>query len=274
MMRNECEKVVDYFNSQLNEQEKKEFERHLETCEECREELEELELLTADLPFASEPVEPPENMKQRVLDAVFADEASLEDHHLSEASSEDPDNSNLIGLKERRERNMSSADAGKPSARKKPWVMGGLAAALVISVGGNIFAIVNENGDTTSQPKVEQPADESTNQVAERVQLKGEKTKAIATAAMIQQDNQNLLTLQAEGLEKLQGDEVYQVWLIKGDKPYRAGTFVANSNGEGAVAFSLDQLPKDTSWDAMAISKEPDATSETPQGEVIMSSKL
>ncbi|MFQ3545085.1 anti-sigma factor [Halobacillus rhizosphaerae] len=274
MMRNECEKVVDYFNGQLNEQEKKEFERHLETCEECREELEELEMLTADLPFASEPVEPPENMKQRVLDAVFADDDSSEDHHLSEASSDDTGNSNLIGMKERREQYRSPIDTGKPSAGKKPWVMGGLAAALVISVGGNIFAIVNDNGETTSQPKVEQPADESTNQVAERVQLKGEKTEAIASAAMIQQDNQNLLTLQAEGLEKLQGDEVYQVWLIKGDKPYRAGTFVANSNGEGAVAFSLDQLPKDTSWDAMAISKEPDATSETPQGEVILSSKL
>jgi anti-sigma-K factor RskA len=43
---------------------------HLETCEECRRELDELRETTALLAFASKPLEPPASLRARILDAV------------------------------------------------------------------------------------------------------------------------------------------------------------------------------------------------------------
>ncbi|MCA0984713.1 anti-sigma factor [Halobacillus yeomjeoni] len=259
-MRNECDKVLDYFNDQLSENEKAQFEQHLESCSECREELEELRELTADLPFSSEPVDPPEGMKDRVLGAVFEEDEPV-------SNEEDP----VVYMDEHREQKQEQV----PKQSKRPWVVRGLAAALILSLVGNLYALTNNGQEQVSDPEPEPPQiEESTDQVAKRVQLKGENTQANATAAMIRQNEKELLTIQAEQLTPLQGEEVYQVWLIQGETPYRAGTFVANENGEGAVAFSMDQLPEDVEWDAVAVSKEPDANSETPQGEVVMSSSL
>ncbi|TGB02392.1 anti-sigma factor [Halobacillus salinus] len=256
----ECEKVLDYFNDELSEGEKEQFERHLESCEDCREEIEELRSLTDDLPFSSEPVDPPEGMKDRVLGAVFAEEETEEKSQEEE---------NVVPLEQHLEQD-SSREVDRPTrSNRQAWLMRGLAAALVASLVGNVFALTGGE-ETVSEP----PAVESTDQVNQRVSLEGESTPARASAAMIRQNGSQLLTLQAEQLEPLQGDEVYQVWLLNGDEPYRAGTFVANQNGEGAVAFSMDQLPSELDWDAVAISKEPNAQSQTPQGEVILSSSL
>lgn len=251
----ECEKVLDYFNNELTEKEREEFERHLESCEDCREEIEELQLLTEDLPFSTEPVDPPEGMKDRVLGAVFAEE---------ETQSQEE---NVVSFEDHRKEEPTEP---QPKRTNQRLVMRGLAAALTLSLLGNVLVLTNGEDEVANEP----PAVDSTDVVNQRVQLQGEATEAIATAAMIRQNDTDLLTLQAEQLDQLQGEEVYQVWLLEGDKPYRAGTFVANENGEGAVAYSMDDLPADVEWDAVAISKEPDASSETPQGDVILSSSL
>ncbi|MGI8316432.1 anti-sigma factor [Halobacillus mangrovi] len=268
-MRNECDLLMDYFNDQLSEKEKNEFEKHLETCADCRDELEELQMLTADLPFASDPVDPPEDMKDRVLGNVFSEEsptATLGEK--DKTSSENKPNSIVDFDKKKQEKE-------EDSVRKKPvWLIRVLVAALVLSIAGNLYALVIDNEEATPEPAPPDAPEDGTDQVMKRVQLQGQGIDATASAALIQQKTGDILTLQAEQLDQLEGNEVYQVWLIQGEKPYRAGTFVANENGEGAVSYSLDKLPEDTNWDAVAISKEPDATSKTPQGEVILSSEL
>lgn len=254
----ECEKVLDYFNNELTEEDKEQFERHLETCGDCKEEIEELKLLTEDLPYSSEPVEPPEGMKDRVLSAAFAAEPNPEQEE-----------SKVVSLEGQRKEDPDEKITKPNRSNQQRWIMRGLAAALTASLIGNVFALTSEE-ESVSEP----PAFESTDQVNQRVNLQGESTSASATAAMIRQNDSQLLTLQAEQLEPLQGEEVYQVWLLEGEQPYRAGTFVANQDGEGAVAFSMDRLPSDIEWDAVAISKEPNSKSQTPQGEVILSSSL
>ncbi|MFD2923287.1 anti-sigma factor [Halobacillus naozhouensis] len=274
MMRNECEKVIDYFNDQLTEIEQNEFEKHLETCDECREELAELRALTEDLAFASEPVNPPEGMKDRVLDAVFAEESNDSSGGDSDQT-DDYQDSSVVAFEPRKDKDSPEPEE-LAQKNKKPWLMRGLAAALILSIAGNLYAVMNEQESAAPGP-VEDPdtqePDTSTDEIATKVQLQGE-TDAQATASLIQQEDGKLLTLQADALQKLEGEEVYQVWLIEGKKPYRAGTFVANENGEGAVAYAMEQLPEGTNWDAVAISKEPDATSQTPQGEVILQAEL
>ncbi|WP_163528295.1 anti-sigma factor [Halobacillus ihumii] len=270
MMRNECEKVIDYFNNQLTENEQNEFEKHLETCGECREELAELRALTEDLAFASEPVNPPEGMKDRVLGAVFAEESNDTNEEESDYS-EDHHNSSVVAFEPKKDKDTSEHEE-LSQKNKKPWLMRGLAAALILSIAGNLYAVMNEQ-ESATQPEPDKDPTISTDEITTKVQLQGE-TDARATASLIQQEDGNLLTLQADALEQLEGEEVYQVWLIEGKKPYRAGTFVANENGEGAVAYAMEQLPEGTNWDAVAISREPDATSQTPQGKVILQAEL
>ncbi|WP_241655928.1 anti-sigma factor [Halobacillus litoralis] len=263
-MHNECDKVIDYFNDQLTEQEKSEFERHLESCDDCKEELAELQELTADLPFAADPVDPPSSMKDRVLGNVFAEEQPSEDDQEHETTPEkDKDKDNVVSVPVK-------------NKRKRPWMVPALAAALLLSVAGNIYTIIqSENevaGPVDEDPGEEEPED----QVLQRVQLQSEDNSMSGTAAMLDDKEEKLLVVQAENLTPLEQNEVYQVWLLKGDQPYPAGSFISNQNGEGAVAFPMQQLEnvEGGEWDAVAISKEPGPNSQTPQGEVLMSAGL
>lgn len=76
-----CEKLYDYFSESLPPEEKAEFEAHLESCPDCREELQELTSLTEDLPYLSVPVQPPQEMKQRILGNVFESDSAAVDEN-------------------------------------------------------------------------------------------------------------------------------------------------------------------------------------------------
>jgi hypothetical protein len=56
-------------------------------------------------------------------------------------------------------------------------------------------------------------------------------------------------------------------------KPYRAGTFIPNQTGEGAVTFTI-HYSGNHKWDTIAITLEPTAKSQTPKGKIIVSNKL
>nr|WP_269462729.1 anti-sigma factor [Paenibacillus baekrokdamisoli] len=60
--------------------------------------------------------------------------------------------------------------------------------------------------------------------------------------------------VQAEKLPELKNEEVFQVWLLKGDQPVNSGTFVTK-DGKGALyyTFSADE------FDSIAITQETDA---------------
>lgn len=73
-----CEKLYDYFSENLTPAEKAEFEAHLKSCPDCSEEFQELTSLTEDLPYLSVPVQPPKEMKQRILGNVFESDTPLE----------------------------------------------------------------------------------------------------------------------------------------------------------------------------------------------------
>ncbi|MFD1019189.1 anti-sigma factor [Thalassobacillus hwangdonensis] len=256
-MYKECEKVIDYFNNQLDEKERENFEEHLKSCPDCQEELEELRALTEDLPYSADPVEPPSGMKDRVLGEVFAADDKTEEPEKKRET--------VVPLSDNRTSTEENARQVPQKKSKVPLGMLTLAAALVASLIGNVYFISND------EPTVTAP-EESTDQVLERVQLQGE-TEASASAAVINQNDERVLVVQADNLQPLEGDEVYQVWLLKGETPYRAGTFKSNEQGEGAVAFSMEML-EESEWDAIAVSKEPDASSQTPQGDVLMVSEL
>ncbi|MDO6655265.1 anti-sigma factor [Anaerobacillus sp. 1_MG-2023] len=253
-MKANCEQLLDYFNETLSEEEKERFETHLLSCEECREELKELDELTGDLPYLSIPEEPPAGMKDRVLTSVFESEA------------EEVDNNEVENLEEKQSNTVIDLQTERKSRQRK-WVAPALAAALFLSLGGNLYTYINESdGEIDNSEQI--------SSLIKAVQLQPTEAEASAgSAALMNEDGKMNLVVEVNDVSGVEGDQVYQVWLLEGEKPYRAGSFVPNQEGKGEVAYQVD-YEGEHDWDAVAITLEPDNTSETPKGKIILSSGL
>ncbi|WP_062322701.1 anti-sigma factor [Paenibacillus pabuli] len=66
------------------------------------------------------------------------------------------------------------------------------------------------------------------------------------------------------------GNEAFQVWMIKGDTPQNAGTFLSR-DGMGAVYYTLDSA---NDYDTVAITLEPDPMGKEPHGTMILAAKI
>jgi anti-sigma-K factor RskA len=249
MRENKCNQLLDYMNGQLSDEEAAEFEQHLTSCSVCKEELEELQVLMRDLPYASEPITPPATMKERVLEQVFA--AEQETERMADSNEEEQ-------------------PVRKMKGRTRRVALPVLAAALAASLLGNAYLVLNERetggGDSLEEQTVEV---EETRQTIELAASNG--AEAQGQAAIVGQKERIQLIVQAANLEALEGEETYQVWLLKDGVPSRAGTFLPDNEGKGAVSFSLEE---EQTWDTVAITKEPTATSKTPQGDILLSAPL
>lgn len=75
----ECEKIYEYFNGRLTEEEKQEFEEHLKTCKACQDELNDLNILNESLPYHVERVTPPKEMKSRIMNNILNEDNKEEE---------------------------------------------------------------------------------------------------------------------------------------------------------------------------------------------------
>lgn len=251
-MANKHDWLLDYFNDCLDDESKREFEVHLQECQACREELEEIRELTQDLPYAAPPADPPEGMKARVLHRVLAE------------SREDESDREHTAKAIREERNQQPK-------RKKKWWTPVLAAVLLMSLLGNAYAILGQN-----QGKHEKEQIASATKSVQLQSTKAMKQSTGSATLLKGKEDQTHVVVQANDLKQLQGDKVYQVWLINNDEPknpHRAGTFVPDQKGGGAVSYQMKNA-KDHNWDQVAISQEPDAHSQKPNGDIILASDL
>ncbi|WP_188456963.1 anti-sigma factor [Virgibacillus oceani] len=257
MTKNSCDVLLDYFNDQLTCEERKEFEAHLQICKDCQDELKELQELTADLPYSSEPIEPSAGMRERVLSNVLQAENSDMAMEGTEAEKNKTSNERVTEI--------------IPGKKVNKWYKPLVAAVLVLSLIGNGAAIIYINQD-------EDVADSGSETIRDTIQRMeelqpSEGVSAQATAMMIEQNKNTNLVVQASDLPPLEGEETYQVWVVEDGKPYRAGTFVPNNNGLGAVSYVIN-YEGNHKWDTIAITKEPTANSKTPQGNILLSSPL
>ncbi|MFG6149354.1 anti-sigma factor domain-containing protein [Halobacillus sp. B23F22_1] len=258
-----CDWVLDYINDQLSEEERLRFEQHLHECGECREEVQEIENMMADISSHGEQVDPPEGMKGRVFSHVFAEETP-------------------------------GAETVTPSkktfaTRSKVWT-GALAAGLLLSIGANIIlgtqlqqlSSDNENLESSlsdiqvalSELEEEQNRNElATASPFERASLSPtEGFGGGGLATMTQRETGYELLVQVQEMEELEEEQVYQVWLIEGENPVPAGAFVTDDQGNGAVTFEMNE--EDQSWDAIAVTKESQPYNDQPEGDIILQAEL
>lgn len=233
-----CDNLLDYYNGHLSQLEKAQFEKHLSTCTSCKEELFELRQLAEYLPYASDTVQPPEDLEDRVMASILGEEKK------------------------------ASFDTPIPARKKRSWFFPSVAAALALSLIGNAYLYTQ----IEDQEKVIQQA--TIDQVEQYVELAAVSGNAKGTASIIKQGTETSMVIQAADLQKLSNDEVYQVWLIKDDQPERAGTFVPSKDGKGSVIFKFNEAFTEKDWDTVAITLEPDANSQLPQGDIVLASEI
>ncbi|RIU89069.1 anti-sigma factor [Oceanobacillus picturae] len=264
-MAKQCERLIDYFNNQLTEREREEFELHLMECASCQEELAELEELTMDLPLGVDIVEPPEGMKARVLSNVTNGNSDMEDAQSSDKTPK------VTDIKDKKDI--------PPLKKKKSWYKPLIAATLTLSLVGNGMALIYLNQEEPDSAEPSEPSEPEQEEVTldtlsqKHTLQPSEGVSAQATALMIEQNNNINLVIQAEDLPPLSGEEAYQVWVLEDGKPYRAGTFVSSEDGSGAVSYVMD-YGEEYNFDTIAITKEPNANSQQPQGDILLSSPL
>ncbi|MGA4720774.1 anti-sigma factor domain-containing protein [Fictibacillus nanhaiensis] len=251
MEQKTCDNLLEYYNGLLEGKEKDAFEKHLKQCDACQEEWAEWQDLTADLPYLSEEAQPPIGMKERILTNVTAFDSSFTHQEKQSDKVTDESATKVSPITQR---------------KSKPWMQGLLAAGLLLSLGTNAY-LFNENKEN------EQVIEEQINKTFKTVQLASEETDSTGVASMVQENGTMNLVVQTNNLTQVKGNETYQVWLIEGDTPYRAGTFTPDENGNGAVVFPV-KFEGEHNWDAVAISHEPTPNSKKPVGTIVMASNL
>lgn len=263
MMSNTCDLLLDYFNNQLTHEEQEKFQLHLLECEECQEELMELQQLTEDLPYSIEAIDPPVGMKERILSNV-----------VNEAKTSEPE-SDQEPIQEESNQVTSLNDWKEPKKQGNRWYKPLIAAVLTLSLVGNGAALIYITDDEPKEPsKTSEPEEVTLDAIQKMLSLSPSKgINAKATAMMIEQNSKTNLVVQASNLPPLEGEETYQVWVLEDGKPFRSGTFVSNEKGNGAVSYIMNYDGKH-SFDTIAITKEPNANSQTPQGEILLSSPI
>ncbi|HSI67330.1 MAG TPA: anti-sigma factor [Planococcus sp. (in: firmicutes)] len=248
MTETHCDHLVDYLSGTLSPKETREFEEHLTTCKDCQEIVE----VTGELPYLAESAEPPAGMKSRILSNVFEEEQ------------ETPAPLAAAPAKEKTQ-GQPKAMPMKQRTVKRSWWTPLIAAVLLVSLLGNAYAFWQLSDR-------EDPAG-PTQSAFNSVNLEPTETFAgTGTAAIIRDEDSLELVVQATELEELQEGQVYQVWLIRGDEPIPAGAFTANPDGEGATHYNLEDDIE--GWDTIAITLEPQAGNQLPQGEVVLSSGI
>ncbi|MDG0811425.1 anti-sigma factor [Cohnella rhizosphaerae] len=149
-------------------------------------------------------------------------------------------------------------------------VTAGLAAALIAlalyaaQLRGQVGDLRGELAEAGSAPVQEL-------KVNQAVKLNPAAADIVATglATIVIDKNGTHLLVQAEQLPKLQGNEAYQVWLIKGQEKFSAGTFLSDQ-GTGAIYYTL----KNGGYDTVAITLEPDAFGDQPRGKIVLAASL
>ncbi|MBY8909014.1 anti-sigma factor [Salinicoccus roseus] len=233
-----CDQLIDYFNGHLEPEENESFEQHLKTCESCQEELAEWEALNADLVENLPLVDPPEGMKDRVLGNVFSEPSPASEQ---------------------------SWRKSRGRSFRTPFMLA--AAALLVSLGANAYMLTaQEESQDLAEVLIEDGRTVTLSPASETLNMDAE-------VAMHEDENGQTLVLEARNFTNLDEDEVYQIWLMKNEEPYRAGTLVPNEEGNGYVVFSLDE-PAEVDWDMVAITIEPSPHNQLPEGEIVMSGEF
>jgi anti-sigma-K factor RskA len=221
----------------LPDDEHRRFAEHLETCDICRREVAELQMVADTLPLVAPQIAPPPELKERIMSAVRAEAAVLE------AAGPEADVAPVQAPAPARER---------PPREKKQrrWFISlrpipaafGAAVLIALGVAGGVLLSQNGSSGTTVRAQVVAPG-------------------APAARASLTVSDDDRGTLKVRGFPAPPSGRVYQVWLKRPGRPPDPTTAlfrVRDGSATVDVPGSMDGV------DQVLVTAEPDGGSKQP----------
>ena len=244
----QCENLISYMTGECSELERTAFERHLQFCASCKEELEELRLVWETLPFEMDELEPPADLKSEVMQAIR----------------EIP-----IGkLPAKKLGNLQQPKSIRSSFYKYGWIAAVVIGVILGGLWSNTFLQKPSNltGGALNQPV----------EVLKTFELKAfddSMPTAKGTTWVLKHGDSNNVVVNLTGLKKTKGDWTYQVWLIRTasdntKKRYNCGTMNVDEQGNGVLTYNIN--PKYIGFDAVGVTLEADANGKEPRGKKVL----
>jgi anti-sigma-K factor RskA len=204
------------------------YEEHLATCEQCREQLAQLSGAAGALAFAVDSPAPTPELRSRILDTARAERPNV-----------------------------------KPLRPRWSVATSAIAAvAAVVAIGFGIWAVDLSRSldhERSARQRLEQVL---TTPTASVVRVSGRSTGTLLVAPS---GNATLIVSQ---LPKAPKGRIYEAWVIKDNKPVRAGTFPGGGN---TVIIPLDRnVPKGA---IVAVTLERTPGTEAPTGKILLQSQ-
>ncbi|MBW3664847.1 MAG: anti-sigma factor [Actinobacteria bacterium] len=219
----------------LPDDERREFERHLDSCDACQQEVDELRTTAAQLAGAVAET-PPAGMRAAVL-------AAIDDVRQERPATE-----------------VAAIDRGR---EWMPRVLGAAAAAFLLVVLGLTVIVSSLNSrlddlDATNTQVTEVLAAED----LDTVELEGD----VGTVRVAFSPTRGQGVLIGTGLEPLSDSRVYELWFLEGGDPVPAGLFTPDEQGRVTFAVNGDL----GGVEAFAVTIEPEGGSPAPTTEPVL----
>jgi anti-sigma-K factor RskA len=230
--------IPAYALGSLNRAEAIQVQEHLLTCSACRNELQAYEAVVGQLALAAPDAEPPQELKERLLDRVQPHDSSS-------------------GKMRQRAWWEQLADLFRHTAPF--WGLASLALMLVFGINNLMLR--------------QQLRETQINQVRmQTVRLDGTQAAPEATGILVLSLDGEHGTLIVDRLPTLDEEHQYQLWLIKDGRRTSGGLLSVNSKGYGALwVSSPDPL---SSYPDFGITIEPTGGSPGPTGDKVLGGSL
>lgn len=235
-----CDHLTEYITDQLNEMDRLRYQRHLESCASCRQEVFELQEVWESMPYITDMVDPPLDLKEQVMNEIFSEPKRefkpFSIHH---------------------------------TARRSFWFYSISTAVILSIIIGTIWNYqLTEERQQIVQSQMGQIDQPSTIEklFPLSTQTDTTSTNAYGVACIVNQGDHSELVVYVYNTKNNQGDEAYQVWLLHNSERTNAGTFQVGDDGVGVLTYRMNQ---EANFDTIGITLEPDSKGNTPRGQKI-----
>lgn len=239
------------------------MQEHLETCTECRADLDGWRDTAGTLAYAAAPVEPSPQVLDRILESVRAESV-----HASVPA-------NVIPLK-------------RPAPRRSRWLprFAAIAASLIfVTLIAGLVILWQQNRAARIELARLSALNEEARRERERnqkvlellsspgtrlAQLTGTKEAPAAHAVLAYDAKSGRAVLMSEGLPPAPAGKAYQLWFIVGERPLPGAVFAVDPGGK---TVSADQIPPEAlSTAVFAVTQETASGARIPTGPILLRS--
>jgi anti-sigma-K factor RskA len=244
------EMIVPHALDALETAEARQLDEHLETCAECRAELDSWRETTATLAFAAETAEPSSELRRRILTEARRrpqDSAVRAPQPLETVTNGAPEKSS----------NVIQFDARPRRAWGAMQTFGAIAASLIIAALAVAFAVLWQRNNALEAEVARLSRDYNEQQIelaqaredrklltatdASVAVLGGTENAAGARARLAYEKSTGRAILVADGLPPAPAGQAYQLWYInQGQPPMPGGVFTTDAAGHGEMR---EQIP-------------------------------